>query len=169
MTPEGITERLWPKVRADNKTGCWLWSGTTRRGYGLLRIGSRTDNTTSMASVHRLTWQLVHGPIPLGLCVLHRCDVRNCCRPEHLFLGTHADNKMDCIRKGRAAGPPHLTGEQNGTAKLTAGHVRAMRRRYQAGGITQMALAEQFGVHQSLVSLIVRRIRWQHLDGVPYA
>jgi hypothetical protein len=72
-------------------SGCWLWEGYVRSGYGRLRG----------KSVHRLAWEEVNGPIPAGLSICHRCDVRLCCNPEHLFLGTNADNNRDMSAKGR--------------------------------------------------------------------
>ena len=72
-------------------SGCWLWEGYIRNGYGRLR----------QKSVHRLAWEEVNGPIPPGLSVLHHCDVRLCCNPDHLFVGTNADNNRDMSAKGR--------------------------------------------------------------------
>lgn len=72
-------------------SGCWLWEGYVRSGYGRLR----------QKSVHRLAWEDANGPIPNGMSVLHRCDVRLCCNPDHLFVGTNADNNRDMSSKGR--------------------------------------------------------------------
>lgn len=76
-------------------TGCWLWLGTIKGGYGNVAFCGRTMRT------HRLAYELTHGPIPSGLCVCHRCDTPSCCNPDHLFLGTPNDNNQDKIRKGR--------------------------------------------------------------------
>lgn len=80
----------------DPTSGCWIWMraiGTS--GYGIAYQNGR------QIRAHRLAYQLVHGPIPDGLYALHRCDVRACCNPTHLFLGTLQDNHDDMHRKGR--------------------------------------------------------------------
>jgi len=72
------------------------WSGSRGRdGYGSIHVGPQTILT------HRLAWELAHGPIPDGLCVLHHCDNPPCCNPAHLWLGTPADNAADRDAKGR--------------------------------------------------------------------
>jgi len=87
-------------VRADN--GCLEWQGARlASGYGLIGRGRRDEG---MAYVHRLAWELAHGPIPDGMFVCHHCDNPPCCNVEHLFLGTHADNMADMVTKGRACG-----------------------------------------------------------------
>ncbi len=79
-------------------SGCALWMGRIdERGYG--RIYVRGRNTTA----HRAAWEVMRGQIPHGLCVLHKCDVKCCVNPEHLFLGTQHDNVIDMSKKGRGA------------------------------------------------------------------
>lgn len=79
--------------------GCWEWTGSLNSGgYGTVGRQGLTGRT-----LHRLAWEMAYGPIPDGAQVLHRCDNRKCCRPDHLFLGTAADNIYDMIEKGRAA------------------------------------------------------------------
>ena len=91
-----VEERFWEKVQKTD--GCWLWTGATiAAGYGELAVGQPRKPLRA----HRLSWEMHHGPIPEGLLVLHHCDVRNCVRPEHLFLGTHQDNMADAYAKGR--------------------------------------------------------------------
>ncbi len=79
-------------------SGCWLWTGATfASGYGQTRRNYRERRA------HRASWEVHRGPIPEGMCVLHKCDVKLCVNPDHLFLGTHAENMADMSRKGRVS------------------------------------------------------------------
>lgn len=78
--------------------GCWLWQGdVSPHGYGKYRKGKR-----GIGEAHRFFYEQLVGPIPPGICVLHKCDTRLCVNPNHLFLGTRKDNWDDSVRKGRA-------------------------------------------------------------------
>lgn len=84
------------QMHVDRSGECWIWTGTTNElGYGLIHVGQRR------VRVHRVSWEIANGPIPEGLCVCHRCDNPRCVRPDHLFLGTQADNLRDMCSKGR--------------------------------------------------------------------
>lgn len=87
-------ERLLKKT--DKTSGCWLWRGASvPRGYGVIYFNGRQTYT------HRVSYELHVGPIPDGLFVLHRCDVPACVNPDHLFIGSAADNVADMMAKGR--------------------------------------------------------------------
>lgn len=133
---------LWQRViKADD--GCWLWVGALfAGGYGCVFIGGRVRST------HRVAWELVNGPIPAGLMILHRCDVRRCINPAHLFSGTAADNAHDRDAKGRTA-----RGENAGPAKVSDAQANEIRRRYIYG--QGGALAREFGISGAAVSQIV--------------
>lgn len=91
-----VAERFWSYVQRGDE--CWTWIGARdANGYGRLSLPGR-----GTIGAHRVSWELHRGEIPDGLCVLHRCDNPPCVWPEHLFLGTHADNVADRIAKGRS-------------------------------------------------------------------
>lgn len=135
--------------------GCWLWRGTIdRRGYGQLRLGR-----LKLRKAHRLSWEDARGPIPPGMHVCHRCDTPACVNPDHLFLGTHADNMADMVAKGRAKGGGAAKGAANRMAKLTEEQALAVR----ADTRSQRVIAEAFGISQSNVYAIRAGIAWTHL------
>lgn len=151
---KSIAER-WQKHTLRGE-GCWGWTGyRDPKGYG--RMGGTEPHTTIL--VHRASWEIHFGPIPAGLDVLHRCDNPPCSRPDHLFLGTAADNMRDASVKNRTT-----KGERGHCAKLTAGQVLAIRTRYAAGGISHQALADAYGVARESVSELIRRETWKHLS-----
>jgi hypothetical protein len=86
-------------IAPNMSTPCWLWTGSIGKGgYGSASYRGRT------VSAHRAAWEMTNGRIPDGLCVLHKCDARNCVRNDvdaHLFIGTHKDNMNDMYAKGR--------------------------------------------------------------------
>lgn len=144
-----MQERFEKKFSRESPESCWLWSQRLKKGYGQFRVGR------AMRRAHRVAYELHVGPIPEGLQVLHRCDVRNCVNPAHLFIGTNADNMADRNVKNRQA-----SGERIGNSKLTEADVREIRA---ADGVSQRRLAASYGVTQALVSSIRRRECWVHI------
>lgn len=102
-----VEERFNQYVYPDPNSGCFIWAGCENgRGYGSFGVGSRTDGSDRMETAHRQAWVLANGPIPPGLSVLHKCDVRLCVNPDHLYLGTGKDNNLDmALRKRGTSGP----------------------------------------------------------------
>ena len=94
-----IQERLGRHFDKLGPNDCWLWQSTTNaNGYGLIAVGRKGEG---QLLAHRVAWELTYGNIPEGMLVCHHCDNPRCVRPEHLFLGTHADNTHDMMLKGR--------------------------------------------------------------------
>jgi len=150
VTPRHI-QRLLSSFLPEPMSGCWLWTGPADdAGYGVFtRHGERS------VKAHRASWEHHCGPIPDGLKVLHKCDVRCCVNPAHLFLGTQADNVADMVTKGRHKPAPSRFGSANPMAKFTADEV-ALVRALVAGGSTQRAVASATGMSPMTVSRIVR-------------
>jgi DNA-binding transcriptional regulator YiaG len=142
-------DQFWAQV-AKQPNGCWVWQGVKRLGYGMVYIDGHSTGA------HRVAWRLLRGPIPAGLFVCHACDNPPCCNPDHLFLGTPADNMADCVRKQR-----HARGERIASAKLTAQDIDAIRQRA-ANGATDKDLAAAFGVSESHIAHVVAGRVWQN-------
>lgn len=143
-----LQDRFWSKVK--KTPSCWLWTGSTRLGYGRVKQGGK------LLSAHRVSWELTQGQVPGGLCVLHRCDVRNCVNPRHLFLGTEVDNRRDCIRKGRAV---FRKGATHPSTKLTPKTAAQIRVDYRMG-YYQVEIARKFNLSQTHVSRVIRGESW---------
>lgn len=149
--------RFWAKVRKTD--GCWIWTGARNpNGCGRISVGARG---AGLALAPRASWILAHGAIPAGLHVCHHCDNPPCVRPDHLFLGSGADNTHDMMMKGRN-GYGVNRGEENGAARLTSAAVLEIRKR-RARGATLQSLACEYGVGKSSVHRIARGKNWRHL------
>lgn len=163
-----VADRFWPKVdkvgpkQPYMDTQCWQWTAATSKfGYG------KFGNNGGWEMAHRASYRINVGPIPEGLSVLHRCDNRKCVRPDHLFLGTYADNVHDCEAKGRGrhlSGDEHPVrknpllvprGEAHPNAKLSDEQVRSIRAAYAGGGESWNSLARQYGVTKRCIGFIV--------------
>jgi hypothetical protein len=159
QTQTPALERFWRSVDK-SPSGCWLWTATkTTFGYGVFWADGR------LHKAHRWSYELLRGPIPKGLHALHHCDTPACVNPEHLFLGTQADNVADMRAKGRGFDiPPEKAphGERNGHARLTAELVLAIRAAC-AGDDLHREIAARFGVSAGQVSHIARGGSWRHL------
>lgn len=149
---DALRDRLLSKIAVD-AAGCFLWqAGCSRLGYGVIRIGNR--NVTA----HRASYSAFRRAIPEGLDVCHRCDVRNCINPAHLFLGTHAENMRDAVEKGRFA-----RGEAKPSAVLTDEQVIELVQRYNAGELP-LDLIQEYGICKATLHSIVKKSKWTHLD-----
>lgn len=154
---ENTRERFERSFIPEPNSGCFLWTGSVdQTGYGKMRVGTAgIDRRTVWA--HRLSWELTNQKVPDGLCVCHRCDVRACVNPAHLFLGTKADNSADMVRKGRGGRPAVMRGARNGNAKITMEVADAIR----ASALGVVRAARQFGISPSQVHAIRSGKNWR--------
>lgn len=152
-----LAQRFWAMVQKTET--CWLWTGATTSGplrYGVIMVRERGRRLRAS----RLSWELDHGSIPDDKLALHKCDNPLCVRPDHLFLGDHADNARDKVAKGR-----QLHGERHRHTRLTATAVLEIRRSPK-DTLTRRYLAAKFGVSNAVISNVDAGRSWRHVhDG----
>ena len=129
------------------------------QGYGQIGVGGPQSPPRRNYEMHRISYALAHPDWDGQMSVLHACDNPPCVRPDHLFLGTQADNLADMTTKGRRV-QYDRHGERHPRVKLSQGQVDEIRVLYAAGGVSQEALGRRFGVGQTQISRIVRRTEW---------
>jgi hypothetical protein len=153
---KSIEDRFFGKIRGFSLPSmCIEWDGATNHdGYGLILIKGE-----KIIYVHRLSWELHNGPIPEDKNVLHSCDNRPCIRPDHLFLGTQADNVKDMMKKERNR---HCPGELNGRARLTNANVKEIWG-FLGAGATHKKIADYFGCSEPAIWQISQGRTWKHI------
>lgn len=179
-------DRFWKRV---NKNGpipdqsvpyylgldqCWIWNGVPHgSGYSLFQANHK------QVGAHIVSWVIHNGPIPIGMHVLHKCDVRTCTNISHLFLGTNKDNMDDKKRKGRNAGGERFSdilrrtkkekpwtvcrGVRQRCSKLNDDKVREMRRLRDVDRLSLKQLSEMYGVSIGIVWSTCTRKLWKHV------
>lgn len=149
MASENLEERLLAKTEI-SPDGCWIWFGVkTRHGYGYMRYSG------GRLAAHRASYLVYLGPIPNETVVCHSCDTPACVRPDHLFLGTQAENMRDMTLKGRRA-----RGERLPQSKLTEVQVSAIR----GDSRTHEEIAATYGVSRPTVSRVINRKTWKDIN-----
>lgn len=134
--------------------GCWSWKGfQDKGGYGIMTC----DRRYGPDRAHRASWVIHNGSIPKGMLVCHKCDRPECTNPEHLFLGTAAENTKDMIDKNRKC-----IGSNVPTAKLTEDNVRAIRVLLNQK-ISYPKIAKMFNVGVNAIVRIKRNETWKHI------
>jgi len=160
-------ERFFASV--DKSEECWIWRGNkNQRGYGLFHL--RDINV----SAHRVSWRIVHGDIPEGLYICHRCDNPSCVNPDHLFPGTPLENAQDMVRKGRHAHPNpskdyrpkyqknYMRGSEHVHSKLNESLVWDMRIRH-VQGERYADIARSIGIRETTCRQAIVGERWAHV------
>lgn len=149
--PRDPATRFWEKVNKDGPViraelgPYWIWTGSTFKanGYGQFNAGRG-----KMRTAHRASWELCRGAIPDGLWVLHKCDNHRCVNPDHLFLGTRADNIADMVAKKRHFRP-----------KLTE-EAAAEIRRLSDAGMSYAEIGRRFGISDTQAGNVAKGRQW---------
>ena len=146
-----VEERFNDFVIPEPNSGCWIWLGhLSTSGYARFSVNRK------LVQANRYSWELHRGIIPEGLYACHTCDNRACVNPEHLFLGTQAENLKDMVRKGR---DNPRRGEQHAKAFLTDADVLSIR----ADQRPLDLIAQNYGVDKSYIWKIKKGWHWAHL------
>jgi len=151
----GFTHQDFKDLLVPTKNGCLEWSMYREpAGYGRTNINGKTVST------HRLAIELEGITIPDGMYVCHHCDNPSCANPDHLFIGSNADNMNDMVAKGRNV---YAKGSSNSGSILTEEQVLEMRSLYSTSRYTQRILGDMYGTSRCNVSMIVNRKHWKHI------
>lgn len=152
-----IPQRFAAKFTKD-PGGCWLWTAAVLpgsasnlpgdRGYGQYYHNGRPR------PAHRVAWTFVHGPIPPGKLVCHKCDIRSCVNPDHMYLGDPCTNAQDAVNRQRGIGAPE--GTRHGNAKLDEAAVLDIRTRAE----TQRVYMARYDVSRTTVSNVQNGKVW---------
>lgn len=145
-----VEDRFWQNVNLTGPNECWNWTACDNGRYGSMRVNGKRK------SAHRLSYGLNKGDIPSGKLVCHTCDNPKCVNPNHLWLGTDAENSADRKAKGRGHIPSGVT---NGNAKLTVDEVVAIRKDKR----TLKDISAEYKIGISTVSRIRNLADWSHL------
>lgn len=148
-----VQDNFWDTAEYITETGCLIWMrGDNAQGYGRVCFDGRQYHA------HRIAWSLINGPIEIGKYILHHCDTPACINPRHLFIGTHADNSRDMVKKGRGAG---TKGVSHNKAVLTDSQILEIR----GSDVKNVVLCKKYNVHHSTIARVRRGDTWSHVRG----
>ena len=146
----------------NDDSGCWLWvRPQTTTGYGTLR------SHKTLVRAHRVSWAVFNGRSPRDLCICHSCDTPLCVNPDHLFIGTRADNNRDMAAKGRRANAPPKNprrGESASWSVLTEAQVIWIRKQRRGGLATCEYLGKILGISRKTIFNASAGVSWKHLN-----
>jgi hypothetical protein len=145
---------FWEKVQKSTDSDCWPWLAHTCGGYGHFRAGKQ------IKKAHRLVYEEMHGPIPLGCVVMHSCDNRRCVNPRHLAIGTPGDNNRDRDIKNRHVS---LSGVNHGMSKLTQDQANELAVFRSSITADVKRFAGRFSVSETAIRDMLSGKTWKHL------
>lgn len=156
-----LIERLRGRTELGGPNGdCWVWKGNYGNAYGTYYHKGRAERA------HKVAYVAANGPIAPYTCICHTCDNRRCVNPDHLWVGTYAENTADMWSKGRGFVPQlpgrAQPGERNIASKLTEAQVYEIRD-LAAKGANATELSLKFNADPSNIRSIIRRDTWKHL------
>ncbi len=156
MKKRPLLDRFFEKVEKTEK--CWLWTASKNTsGYGNFGDGTPQNK---LLLVHRFSWQIHKGEIPNNLWVLHKCDVRHCVNPDHLYLGTLKNNIKDMMDRKRNRVP---IGEEHYLTKLKTHDVKIIRQLFGLG-LKRKEIAKLYKISLKNVRDVIARKTWNHVD-----
>jgi len=138
--------KLLNNIQKEND--CWIWQGSTAGQYGKTRWKGRTVST------HKASYSVFKDQVPDNLCVCHACDRPLCINPDHLWLGTHSQNRQDANIKGRL---PNIKGENNHFFKYSNAQIKEMRQ-LSKEGFSYKRLQRIFNCSFSYIYYILKNI-----------
>lgn len=154
-SPETLAARILPLIERCGTASCWNWRGPVlRSGYG--NAGSWYRHNAGTVLAHRIAYLAFMGVLPAKPLILrHTCDNRLCCNPHHMVPGTHAENMVDMVERGRSTkGKPFRKGQAHPRSKLSDDAILCIHRMHKEG-LTNGAIAKLVGVSQPQVSRIL--------------
>ncbi len=152
-----VMDRFNDKWEPITEVGCWLWSATPTSLYGSFWLNGKNEHA------HRASWMLHNGDIPCGSWVLHRCDVAGCVNPDHLYLGDHAQNTLDAVKRKRmSSGDSHRAAHKgtyrtSNTGNGVLNHELCLKIKSIAGKSNKKEIAQEYGVHVTTIYRAIYR------------
>lgn len=150
---ERFTKLFWrepPKIVGE----CWFWTRYKNPWNGYGQVFFKDGKKTYSAKAHRLSYRIHHGPIPDGACVLHTCDNPCCYNPQHLKIGTHAENMHDRVVRNR-----HFSRERHPNSKITMEMASEIKTR-SSNGESAAAIGASLGIHETAVRRVKNNRHW---------
>lgn len=150
---ESLETRFWSKVRRKGPKACWPWVAKARHAFGYGAINAGRGN---LYYSHVVAYALAKGSVPAGAHVLHSCDNPSCCNPDHLRVGTHAENVADVVERKRLKGRTGPTDPKRCAKRLNADLAAEIR----SSTLPRKALAEKYGVTKHTIANVQSGRTW---------